>query len=187
MSIPKDADLTYLVKTFDEAGVQILVDDVVKNIHKVSQIPDLSDENFAANASGVAMKYKLLGLNNLAQSQVAEFTNAFRIRCKLYDQAMGGGADLAGMGVSFRFNAPGDVSYDAQTLQILIQNGIISLKTARSVCTYVDDPIQEAERIEREKDADDERARRNEEDLIQRSLMEATAEDDEPEPFEGEE
>lgn len=41
VSIPKDADLSYLVKTFDEASVQILVDDIKADLHKISRIPDL--------------------------------------------------------------------------------------------------------------------------------------------------
>ena len=39
------------------------------DIHKFSMIPDLTDENFAANASGVAMKYKLFGLEQLGHGQ----------------------------------------------------------------------------------------------------------------------
>ncbi|MDV3545515.1 phage portal protein, partial [Leuconostoc falkenbergense] len=43
------------------------------DIHKFSHTPDLTDENFAGNASGVAMKYKVLGTIELASTKRKAF------------------------------------------------------------------------------------------------------------------
>ena len=53
-------------------------------IHKLSMVPDLSDERFAGNASGVAMRYKLLGLEQLARVKERWFREALRQRLALY-------------------------------------------------------------------------------------------------------
>ena len=59
----------YLSKTFHEADVELLKKSIIEDIHKISKVPNLTDENFAGNSSGVAMKYKLLGLEQLAQTK----------------------------------------------------------------------------------------------------------------------
>ena len=42
---------------------------IVTDIHKISGVPDMSDESFAGNASGVAMKYKLLNLEQITKTE----------------------------------------------------------------------------------------------------------------------
>ena len=43
-------------------------------------VPDLTDEHFASNASGVAMRYKLLGLEQLTRGKERWFRQALRER-----------------------------------------------------------------------------------------------------------
>ncbi|MBQ7620819.1 MAG: phage portal protein [Candidatus Methanomethylophilaceae archaeon] len=167
ISIPKDADLSYLVKTFDEASVQILMDDIKADLHKISRIPDLSDQAFASNSSGVAIKFKLQGLNNLAQSLVAQFNKAFKRRCKLFSYVLFGSVDaieVESMRLVFRFDIPADIINEANALNTYIQAGILSRRTAMENCPYVEDVAIEEERIEAEKDSDLERSLRSEMD-----------------------
>ncbi|MBE6524476.1 MAG: phage portal protein [Thermoplasmata archaeon] len=167
VSIPKDADLSYLVKTFDEASVQILVDDIKADLHKISRIPDLSDQAFASNSSGVAIKFKLQGLNNLAQSLIAQFNKGFKRRCKLYSYVLFGSVDaveVESMRIVFRFDIPADIINEANALNTYIQAGILSRRTAMENCPYVEDVAIEEERIDQEKDSDLERSLRSEMD-----------------------
>ena len=167
ISIPKDADLSYLVKTFDEASVQILMDDIKADLHKISRIPDLSDQAFASNSSGVAIKFKLQGLNNLAQSLVAQFNKAFKRRCKLFSYVLYGSVDaieVESMRLVFRFDIPADIINEANALNTYIQAGILSRRTAMENCPYVEDVAIEEKRIEAEKDSDLERSLRSEMD-----------------------
>ena len=46
---------------------------MVEDIHKFAQIPNLTDESFAGNVSGEAMKYKLMGLENIVSVKEAKF------------------------------------------------------------------------------------------------------------------
>lgn len=63
LSLPDSgARVEWLTKEAHEGDADVLRAALEKDIHKFSLIPDLSDMSFAANASGVAMRYKLLGL-----------------------------------------------------------------------------------------------------------------------------
>lgn len=170
LSIPRDATATFLTKTFDEASVQILVDYIDSQMHKVSGIPNMTDEQFAANASGVAIKYKLMALENLAQSFISQFNRGFLRRCKLYSYALFGpdGARCEEIKVTFKFNLPADSSYDAQTMQIYVTNGTMSRRTMMEQCPYIADVDEEQKRIDEEAEADDSRERFVDEDQMQR-------------------
>ena len=59
-------------------------------------VPDLSDEHFAGNVSGVAMKYKLLGLEQLTRVKERWFREALRSRLERFSGflALRGEAEL---------------------------------------------------------------------------------------------
>ncbi|SFC26046.1 phage portal protein, SPP1 family, partial [Fructobacillus durionis] len=64
----------YIHKQYDTAGVEAYKNRLYKNIHSFSRTPDVSDENFASNASGVAMQYKQLGVIQLAKAKRRSFS-----------------------------------------------------------------------------------------------------------------
>ncbi|WP_100215909.1 phage portal protein [Loigolactobacillus coryniformis] len=51
----------YLAKQLPAADWKQYIDQLMGDIHKYTNTPDVNDENFASNASGVAMSYKLWG------------------------------------------------------------------------------------------------------------------------------
>ncbi|TLQ05471.1 phage portal protein [Pediococcus stilesii] len=51
----------YLTKELNADGWKTYMDKLNADIHKDTNTPDVADENFASNASGVAMSYKLWG------------------------------------------------------------------------------------------------------------------------------
>lgn len=56
----------WLIKQVNDAASENYKNRLYKDIFFLSQVPALSDENFAGNLSGVAIKYKLIGLEELA-------------------------------------------------------------------------------------------------------------------------
>jgi len=64
---PKDegTSIEWLTKTLDENQTQTLSDSIANDIHEMSNVPNMNDQQFAGNVSGEAMKYKLFGLLNL--------------------------------------------------------------------------------------------------------------------------
>lgn len=91
----RDAGAQYLIKQSGQ-GAEELRAALERDIHKFSMIPDLSDEMFSGNASGVAMKYKLLGLEQLTRLKERWFREALkeRLRCYAHFLAVKGGRAL---------------------------------------------------------------------------------------------
>lgn len=79
-----DARAEWLCKQLNEADTEILKNALRADIHKMSMVPDLTDEQFAGNSSGVAMKYKLLGLEQLTRIKERWFREGLRQRLEGY-------------------------------------------------------------------------------------------------------
>lgn len=91
----RDAGAQYLVKQ-SASGAEELRKALERDIHKFSMVPDLSDEQFSGNVSGVAMKYKLLGLEQLTRLKERWFREGLqeRLRCYAHFLAVKGGRPL---------------------------------------------------------------------------------------------
>lgn len=101
-----DARAEWLCKQMGEADVEVLKDALAADIHKLSMVPDLSDERFGGNSSGVAMRYKLLGLEQLTGIKERWFREALKERMRLFANfmAMRGSAKLDVEGVRMVFS-----------------------------------------------------------------------------------
>lgn len=74
----------YLTRTFDEAGVEILKKAIEQDIHKFSHIPCMTDENFGGNVSGVALEFKLLGMENITKIKTRYYKKGLRKRVRIF-------------------------------------------------------------------------------------------------------
>lgn len=84
VSLPGDAKGEYIIKQIDEAGADVLRKTIAADIHKFSMTPDLSDENFAGNSSGVALLYKLLAFEQNIKVKERYFNKGLMERFMLY-------------------------------------------------------------------------------------------------------
>ena len=166
LQLDTDSTAEYLVKTMDEAGIQVYQDQLKNDIHKEAMVPDLSDEQFANNASGVSMAYKLFGTDQMVADKVAQYEKGYSRRCKLYDTILFNAtaspdyeprSDLGAMSVKFRFNSPQDLSYATTAFSTAIGAGFLSRQTAIENLSIVDDATREAERIKAEQSESDAR------------------------------
>lgn len=161
LQLDEDSTASWLIKTMDESGIQILQDQYASDIHKFAMVPDLSDEQFSGNASGIAMAYKLFGTDQMMAEKATRFRQGFRRRVKLYDHRLYNAAntqgyepktDLGAVDIIFQFNAPQDLSYLAGALTQLTGAGIMSKATARMQIAAIPDPFTEAEVLREEAD-----------------------------------
>lgn len=60
LMLPEGARAEYLIKPMDEASIEVLKKSIVDDIYTVTMTPNLSDEKFAGNSSGVALNLKLI-------------------------------------------------------------------------------------------------------------------------------
>lgn len=80
----ENAKAEYLTRTFDEAGVEILKKAIEQDIHKFSHIPCMTDENFGGNVSGVALEFKLLGMENITKIKTRYYKKGLRKRVRIF-------------------------------------------------------------------------------------------------------
>ena len=73
-----------MTRTFDESGVEILKKAIEQDIHKFSHIPCMSDESFGGNVSGVAMEFKLLGMENITKIKTRYYRKGLRKRLRIF-------------------------------------------------------------------------------------------------------
>ena len=83
--LPGDgADAQFVTKPDAESGNELLRMSLKSDIHKLCLVPDLTDEQFAGNVSGVAMRFKLLGLEQLTTIKERWFREGLRTRLRLF-------------------------------------------------------------------------------------------------------
>ena len=183
----EDTVASWLIKTMDESGIQILQDQYADAIHKFAMVPDLSDEQFSGNASGIAMAYKLFGTDQMMAEKATRFRQGFRRRFKLYDHRLHNPSNVPGwtsqtdistVDIIFHYNAPQDLSYMATALSTLTGAGIMSKATARLQLASIPDPDEEAELVDEEAQATADAMASSFEDDFTGSLDRATEEDD---------
>lgn len=83
-NIPADGDAFYLTKSLNETDADVLKKSVADDIHKFSKTPNLSDENFVGNSSGVALRYKLLAFEEKTKTKERHFERSLKKRLAIY-------------------------------------------------------------------------------------------------------
>ena len=114
----------------------------------------MSDENFSANASGVAMAYKHFGLDQVVVNKERRFKTGVYKRleliCNFLNTKLGTDKyDYREIKLNFTRNKPVNEKENAEIANIL--KGLVSDQTAISYLTMVEDVTDEMERIENEK------------------------------------
>lgn len=84
-NIPLDGKIEYLIKTLNESDTDVLRKNIENDIHKISMTPNLADENFANNSSGVAISYKLLAFDQNIKNKERYFERGLMERFRLYN------------------------------------------------------------------------------------------------------
>lgn len=143
----------YLSKTFNESEIEVLRKSVVSDIHKISKVPDLTDENFAGNSSGVAMKYKLLGLEQLAQTKEGYYRKGIKERIVLYANILNIkkiAVEVDDIEITFTRSLPTNLLEISQT--VMNFKGLVSDETLLKLLDFIEDVNAEMERIKEQKE-----------------------------------
>ncbi|MDO4721393.1 MAG: phage portal protein [Peptostreptococcaceae bacterium] len=144
----------FLTKEENSEGSENMANRLKSDIHKFALVPDLSDEQFSNNASGIAMLYKLLGLEQLAVKKERKMKKGLQRRIEIivnYLNLRGHHFDYRSIQMKFVRNIPVNEKENVEIVQLL--QGILSKKTALSYLKMVDDVNQELQNIEEEKQA----------------------------------
>lgn len=141
----------YIYKQYDVAGVEAYKNRIAKDIYKLAKIPNLDDESFSGNQSGVAISYKMVGLDQIRSSKESFFNKALRRRYELIDNVHSAlnepliGADS--LRFVFHANMPEDVWKEIQAF--INADGRLSQTTLLENATFTETAV-ELERLQKE-------------------------------------
>lgn len=143
----------YLSKVMSESDVEILRNNIKQDIHRFSMVPDLSDETFGNNLSGVAIKYRLMGFEQHVKNKERYFSKTLKKRFELYNAflTLKGSMEyvpIHRVDVVFTRNMP---TNDLELSQMVSNlHGIATSETLLAQLPFVTDPKEEAELASRE-------------------------------------
>ena len=123
------------------------------DIHKVAKVPDLSDEAFSSNASGVAIKYKLFGTETLVANKERYFKQGIDRRLELLFNIVnlkGAASDWRAVEVQFTRNLPTNETEIADVVSKLY--GIVSNETLLAQIPFITDVKAELEKVREQKE-----------------------------------
>lgn len=132
--LPEGGSATWVTKQINDTYLENLKTRIAAEIHKFSKTPALTDQDFAANASGVAIKYKLMGLESAAAKKERNFRMGLQRRVELICNALavkGRKYDYTEIGLSFKRNIPSNMTEIAGVLNNL--GGLLSKETQVSL------------------------------------------------------
>lgn len=123
-------------------------------IYQISMIPNMKDQEFSGNASGVALEYKLLPMKNKSNSKERKFTKSLRA---LFRAVFSTGQVISQSGkdswedLQFQFtrNIPKDIAGSISAAKQA--EGMISKRTQLSLLPFINDPDNELEQVDKEK------------------------------------
>ena len=152
LELHPEARAEYLSKTLNENEVETLRNAVKQDIYTFSHIPNLTDENFAGNSSGVAMEFKLLGLEMITKIKQRYYVKGLKKRIKLFANYLGLtqiAIDANSIVPNFSRSLPKNLLEISQIVSNL--EGKVSQETLLSQIPFVEDPMSEIEKVNEEK------------------------------------
>ena len=142
-------DARWLVKEINDQFIENYKNRLRKDIHTISKTPDLTDEKFGGQQTGVAMEFKLWGLEQLTSTKESKFKAGLKERLRLIIhilQIKGEQFDPDEIEIQFTRNIPANLLEISQNIVSL--KGLVSDETLLSQVPFVQDPAAEIEKNE---------------------------------------
>ncbi len=140
----------FMAKPSNDAGQENLLNRLERLIFQISMVANISDENFG-NTTGVALKYKLQAMSNLAKTKERKFTSGMNRRYKLlFSHPLSKVAPDAWVQLHYKFtlNYPANLLEETEIAKNM--EGITSHERQLTVISAVDNVQEELKKIEEE-------------------------------------
>lgn len=139
----------WLVKNVNDTYSQNIENRLNDDIYKFSSCLDLTSDISAV--SGIAIKYRLISMENAASSKEVQFKKGLLRRIELINTITRAlGSDIFNVNIKFNRNLPTDETEAATLVNSL--NGIVSEQTLLGLLPFIDDPQEEMKKREQEND-----------------------------------
>lgn len=146
----------YLIKNINDTALENYKNRLNNDILRFANVVDVTDKNFASNLSGVAIKYKMQGMENIASIKESKFRKGLMKRIELLVSFLGikTNTDYTYTEITpvFVRNIPSNDVEIINTVKGLIGTDLASLDTLRSQISFIENPQAEKEAIEKEKE-----------------------------------
>ena len=132
----------------------MLADALVREMHKMTLTVDMSDEKFAGNSSGQALKLKLLTMDLLVKGKMRQMEQGLKERFQLYNRWLVTMGEMKPVGVEdvdvvFTVDLPVN---EAEVVDMVTSlQGIVDDQTLLSQLWFVSDPKEAVDNLRRQK------------------------------------
>lgn len=124
----------WLIKEVNDTAVENFKNRIAKDIFFLSLVPALTDESFAGNLTGVAIKYKMIGLEQLASIKEKKFLPSYKKKLRI---------------VTRMFNLRLNRNYDANSVETKFDRNMISnIKELAEIVALLDGIISKESQYE---------------------------------------
>lgn len=150
-------DVQWLLKQVDDTALENYKNRLREDIHTMANVPHMCDESFGGNLSGVAISYKLWGLEQMCAIKERKFKKGLQRRIELITNIlniMGHHYDYRDIIPKFRRNKPENELETAQIVTML--SGDLSRETRLQMIPFVENVQDEIDRLEEEEKKDSE-------------------------------
>ena len=153
LMLPDGANAAWLVKGGSDTQVENMLTRIQDSIYRIAACPDLSSETFVGGvSSGIAIKYRLTGIETRAGKIEAEMKKALQRRVEIIAGIASlklGEEVFRDINIDFKRNIPND---EISTINLVNSlKGVVSDATLLSQLDFVDDVNKELEAIQKQK------------------------------------
>mgnify|MGYP000103917472 FL=1 len=149
IEVMENGDVKFITKEIQTEALENHLNRLEKNIHKFSAVPDLSDENFAGNLSGVAIRFKLFGLETKCIIKERKMEKAIKELVRVLSVPIhvntGREVDVLNLKVEFSRNVPNNLTEIVDTVTKL--DGKVDKETLLSLLPFIDNPKEVLEKL----------------------------------------
>lgn len=152
--LPENAVAQWLTKSTNDTQVENIIKRIHDSIYRIAQCPDFSSESFVGGvSSGVAIRYRLTGMETRAGKIEAEMKKALQRRieiiCGIASLKLGEDV-FRDISIDFKRNIPEDLTSTIALINSL--KGTVSDATLLSQLPFVDDVNAELEAVKAQKE-----------------------------------
>ena len=151
--LPEGAIAQWLTKNANDAQVENILKRIHDSIYRIAACPDFSSETFVGGvSSGIAIRYRLTGMETRAAKIAAEMKKALQRRveiiCGIASLKLGEEV-FRDINIDFKRNIPEDLTATINMINTL--KGSVSDATLLSQLPFIDDVNKELEAVEAQK------------------------------------
>lgn len=153
MLLDDDGDAKWLIKEINDAWVENYKDRVRRDIHKFSYTPDMQDESFGNNLSGVSIRYKILAMEQIRSNKERKFKKGLQRRIELICNSLSLEKDIdlfTNINIKFANTLPQNIYELSQTIKNL--SPYLSSETLLNQLPFVENAKEELEKKKAEEE-----------------------------------